>query len=125
MLDIKSKIVLKTLIRQCPGGSYKIVESRDIISSMPNKYKLDLDGLENILIYLERQECISIKYDDDGVYCLCVLPYGYEILEKEQNKKRENNKFPPFWLLSLTMFLITLLSSTMALIFAKFLLKIV
>ena len=123
MLDIKSRIVLKILIKECPNGAYKIVESRDIISAMPNKYKVDFDGLDNILIYLERQECISVKYDDDGVYCLCVLPYGNEILEKEQNKKRENTKPPPFWLLILTIFFVTFLSSTVALIFVRLLLK--
>lgn len=123
MLDIKSRIVLKILIKECPNGAYKIIESRDIISSMPNKYKVDFDGLDNILIYLERQECISIKYDDNGVYCLCVLPYGNEFLEKEQNQKRESSKLPPFWLLILTIFLATFLSSTMALIFVKLLLK--
>lgn len=123
MLDIKSRIVLKILIKECPNGAYKIIESRDIISSMPNKYKVDFDGLDNILIYLERQECISIKYDDNGVYCLCVLPYGNELLEKEQNQKRESSKLPPFWLLILTIFLATFLSSTMALIFVKLLLK--
>ena len=70
MLDIKSKLVLKILVKECPNGSYNIVEAKDIISSLPNRYKVDSDGLDNILIYLERQEYISIKYDDDGVYCL-------------------------------------------------------
>ena len=125
MLDIKSRLVLKLLIKECPNGAYKIVESKDIISAMPNKYKVDSDGLDNILIYLERQECISIKYDDDGVYCLCILPYGYEILEKEQNKKRENLKSPPFWILILSMFVATLLASTIGSIIAQYLLHLV
>ncbi len=98
MLDIKSKLVLKILIKECPNGSYNIVDAKDIISALPNKYKLDLDGLENILIYLERQEFISIKYDDDEVYCLCVLPYGNEILESEANQKREDKKSSHLWL---------------------------
>ena len=98
MLDIKSKLVLKILIKECPNGSYNIVDAKDIISALPNKYKLDLDGLENILIYLERLEFISIKYDDDEVYCLCVLPYGNEILESEANQKREDKKSSHLWL---------------------------
>lgn len=110
MLDIKSKLVLKILIKECPNGAYKIVESKDIISAMPNKYRVDFDGLENILIYLERQEFISIKYDDDGVYCLCVLPFGNEILENESNKKRENEKFPHFWKYIIIFFILSLFS---------------
>ncbi len=122
MLDIKSKIVLKILIKECPNGAYKIVESKDIISSMPPKYRVDFDGLDNILVYLERQEYISIKYDDDGIYCLCVLPYGNEILEKEQNKKRENIKFPPFWIFLLILLLVSLVSSIAGSIIAQILL---
>ena len=91
MLDIKSKLVLKVLLKECPNGAYKVVESSDLISALPARYRVDSDGLENILNYLERQDCISIKYDDDGVFCLCVLPYGYELCENENksNKKKE------------------------------------
>ena len=110
MLDIKSKLVLKILTKECPDGSYKIVESKDIISALPNRYKVDECGLEHILIYLERQEFISIKYDDEGVYCLCVLPYGNEVLETEQNQKRENIKFPHFWFFILTIAILSFFS---------------
>lgn len=72
---------------------------------MPSRYKIDLEGLDNILIYLERQEYISIKYDDDGVYCLCVLPFGNEVLENEDNKKREDKKSPRLWLFLIINFL--------------------
>lgn len=105
MLDIKSKLVLKILVKECPNGSYNIVEAKDIISALPNRYKVDSDGLENILIYLERQEYISIKYDDEGVYCLCVLPFGNEVLEDEKgNKKAEGNKSLRLWLLIFCVF---------------------
>ena len=110
MLDIKSKLVLKILQKECPGGSYNIVEAKDIISSMPGKFRVDNDGLDNILIYLERQEYISIKYDDDGVYCLCVLPFGNEVLENENSQKKEN-KFPALWKLILIIFFSSFLSN--------------
>ncbi len=96
MLDIKSKLVLKILIKECNNGTYKIVEASDIISSMPSRYRVDSDGLENILNHLERQDCISIKYDDDGVYCLCVLPVGYEVVESETKQEKQTNRFPYF-----------------------------
>ncbi len=94
MLDIKSMLVLKFLSKQCSNGTYKIIDASDVISAMPARYKIDSDGLEHILTYLERQDCISIKYDDDGVYCLCVLPYGYELTESDSKKERKHTKFP-------------------------------
>lgn len=119
MLDIKSKLVLKILQKECPGGSYNIVDAKDIISSMPSKFRVDSDGLDNILIYLERQEYISIKYDDDGVYCLCVLPFGNEVLENETNQKRERT-LPPFWVLILIIFASSLVSNLIFFLLEKF-----
>ena len=77
---------------------------------MPSKYKIDAEALDNILTFLERQEYISIKYDDDGVYCLCVLPFGNELLENEENKKRED-KSPRLWLFILLGFLMNFIAS--------------
>ena len=118
MLDLKSKLVLKILQKECPNGAYKIVEAKDIISSMPTRYRVDFDGLDNILIYLERQEYISIKYDDDGVYCLCLLPYGNEILETENYKKRSEAGAPRLWLLIVIIFCCCLASSLLSLLLA-------
>ena len=97
MLDPKTQLILNMLIKECPSGSYKIIDSRDIISSLPSKYHIDEKALDHILIYLERQEYISIKYDNEGTYCLCVLPYAKDFLDDEKAKKRENIKFPHFW----------------------------
>ncbi len=123
MLDIKSKLVLKILAKECPNGSFKIVESKDIISAMPSKYRVDFDGLDNILIYLERQEYISITYDDDAVYCLCVLPFGSEVLETEKEQKSKG-AMPPHFLKQLTLnFLTALAANAIALLIAYFLFK--
>lgn len=120
MLDIKSKLVLKILVKECPYGSYNIIESKDIISAMPNKYKIDAEGLENILTFLERQEYISIKYDDDGLYCLCVLPFGSELLENDENKKRED-KTPRLWLFILLAFISCFVASLLGTMIANIL----
>ncbi len=104
MLDIKSKIVLKILNKECPNGAFKIVDSSDIISSMPNKYKVDFEGLKHILIYLERQDCISIRYDDDSVYCLAVLPYGYELCETAQQKEKLPKRKLPLYVIYIIIF---------------------
>lgn len=120
MLDIKSKIVLKILNKECPNGAYKIVDASDIIFAMPNKYKVDSEGLKHILIYLERQDCISIKYDDENIYCLAVLPYGYEICENSQQKEKASKKKLPLYAIFLICFLLCFVATLLAGITIKF-----
>lgn len=93
MLDTKSNLVLKVLQKECKNGGYKIIDKNDVISALPSKYRCDIDELDHITSYLERQDLISIKYDDDSVYCLCVLPFANEIFETETKKKRNNFLF--------------------------------
>ena len=92
MMDTKTKLVLKILANECRDGNYKIVETSDIILSLPKHYRMDFEEIKHILAYLERQDIISIKYDDDGVYCLAVLPYGFEILESEKSNLIRKDK---------------------------------
>ncbi len=87
MIDTKSKLVLSILAKEGKDGSYKIVEVSDIIMSLPKHYRMDSEAVKHILTHLERQDIISVKYDDDDVFCLAVLPYGFEILENEKPKK--------------------------------------
>lgn len=101
MLDVKSKLVLKILNKECKGGGYKIIEKGDIISSMPAKVRCDIEELEHIMAYLERHDCINIKYDDDNVYCVALLPGVTEMLEEP---KKEGLKVPlSFWFLIFTL----------------------
>ena len=95
MLDTKSKLILKVLQRECKNGSYKIIDKNDVISSLPSKYRCDFDELDHILTYLERQDFISIKYDDDTVYCLCVLPMAAEVFENDSKKRKKGNLLIP------------------------------
>lgn len=94
MIDFKSKLILSILAKECSNGNYKIVEIPDIIMSIPRRYRMDSDAVKRILNHLERQELISVKYDEDDVFCLAVLPYGFEILENEKpaNLKRIKEK---------------------------------
>lgn len=120
MLDIKSNIVLKILCKECPNGSYKIVDAGDIISAMPNKYKVDSEGLEHILIYLERQDYISIKYDDDNVYCLAVLPFGFQHCESSNQKEASQKRKLPLYLMFIIYFFLSFLACFLANIITKF-----
>ena len=98
MLDIKTKLILKILIKECPYGRYKIVDGKDVISALPQRYKTDLDGLEETFSYLERQEMISIKYNDEGLYCLSVLPLGFEEGAKTLVQQKREEKSSRFWI---------------------------
>lgn len=120
MLDVKTKLVLKILNKECHGGGYKVVEKADIISALPAKFRCDSDELEHIMTYLERHDCISIKYDDESVYCIAILPTTADVLEDAPKKKAE---LPPFfWAI---LFLIVLLASFISSLSAVFLQKVV
>lgn len=101
MIDTKSKLVLSIISKETKNGNYKIFELSDIIMSLPRHYRMDKVAVKHILMYLERQDIISIKYEDDEKYCMAVLPFGYEILENEkpkyykeiEDKKIKNNNF--------------------------------
>ncbi len=109
MLDTKCTLVLKILQSQCKNGSYKIIEKNDVISSLPSKYRCDEDELNNIFSYLERKDCICIKYDDDDVCCLCLLPSAKDFLETKEKKK--DFSFLIFFILFLGTFIASFLGS--------------
>ena len=92
MIDFKTKLVLKILAQECKDGNYKIVELADIIMSIPKRYRMESEAVKHILTHLERQDMIAIKYDDDDVYCLSVLPYGFESLENEAPMSNTRNQ---------------------------------
>ncbi len=123
MIDSKSKLVLKILAKECSGGSYKIVEVADIIMAMPKYLRADSENVKHILTYLERQGMISIKYDDDDVFCLAVLPYGLEVLEENPNKKEKQTK--NFNLLNIFLcFLAALFGTTLGIVICYFIIRL-
>ena len=119
MLDIKTKLILKLLSNLCPNGEYEIVESKEIISLLPSKYKVDESGLCHIIDYLEHLDCISIKYQEDGLYCLSILPFGWELVENEPVDKVKKSHIP-FWLVVLLISLFAFLGGLLGGIIASF-----
>ncbi len=117
MLDLKSTIILKILQKECHGSGYKVIDKSDIISAMPAKYRVDEENLDHIITYLERSECIHVKYDDENVYCLCVLPMGNQITEKEEKNKKEK---PKYWLLLIFIAVFSMIGGLLGSIIAKF-----
>lgn len=88
MLDTKSSLILKIIQKECKNGGYKIIDKNDIILSLPTKFRCDIDELDHIMTYLERQDLVAIKYDDENVYCVCTLPASYDVFDKQTKKKR-------------------------------------
>lgn len=117
MLDLKSKLVLKILQKECKTSGYKIVDKADIISALPSKFRMDEDGLDHIITFLERSECIHVKYDDERVYCLCMLPLGNQLTEKENEEKKDRKR--PL-LLVLAVFVSSFIGGLLGAIISKF-----
>ena len=127
MIDTKSKLVLNILAKECGNGSYKVIELSDIIMALPRHYRMDGEAVKHILTHLERQDIISIKYDDDDVYCLAVLPYGFEILENEKPKRIKHeatNKKNINIATVVLSFISALVGTTLGIVICYFLLKL-
>lgn len=86
MIDTKTKLILKILAKECSNGSYKIIESADILLALPRHLRMEPTGIRHILNYLERQDMISIKYEENDTFCLTVLPFGFQTLEENEPK---------------------------------------
>ena len=88
ILDKRSAKMMQTLLRFCSDGSYKIIEINDLIKGMLPRYKIDAETVAQIIKYISDNELIDIKYSDDKVYCIAVLPKGRVIEETDQNKSQ-------------------------------------
>ena len=97
MLDKTSNMVLKTLNKLSEGSSYKVVTCDDIIACL-NKNKFDVDGIKQIMDFLEKHEYINIKFSEDNTYCYSLLPKARIYLE--QNGSKSKPKFRQFSILT-------------------------
>ena len=93
MLDKRSEALLQIINAECKEGSYKVLEVDDLIRSMPKKFKIDSDGILQLIGYLKKGEYVSVKYTDSEVVCISPLPRGRRIFEvEEENKKQKKRK---------------------------------
>ena len=77
MLDRRSGRLLQTILNICgTDGSYKIIEIRDLVRGMLPKFKVDAGEVYQLVRFLAAGEMIDIKYSDESVHCICVLPKG-------------------------------------------------
>ena len=81
MLDKRTDKLLSYLSRVCADGSYKVIEIADLLKAMRSTHKVDEVALGQILKFLKDNEMIDIKYKDENVYCISVLPKGRTHME--------------------------------------------
>lgn len=82
MLDKQNYKIIKKLQKLCPNGTYKVFE----IQELCELFKIHKDALDNDFKHLKDNEFIDIKYSDDSVICLCLLPKSRQLEEQEKAK---------------------------------------
>ena len=75
MLDKLTSAVLRA-VNAASDGSYKVIETDEIVRSLPEKVHTDAAGVSNALSYLAERGYVDIRYSDKSTYCLCSLPKG-------------------------------------------------
>ena len=92
MLDRRSEALLRIINEECREGTYKVIEVEDVLRAMPKKFKIDQDGISQIMNFLSNSDYISVKYKDDVVYCVSPLPRGRKVFEIEEDEKRDKKR---------------------------------
>ncbi len=88
MLDERTDILLDYINGYCKDESFKIIDISEMISAFPQKFKMDNDGILQMLTYLKERDYIVEKYSDGEQFCLCPLPKGRHYYENKAEKKR-------------------------------------
>lgn len=99
MLDKKTTTVLQTLGKISGESAYKVVTVEEILASLPQK-AYDTDSVKETIDFLNKQEYIVIKFEEDFTFCYSLLPKARIFLETEVNKgKTKPQKIPFYWVL--------------------------
>jgi len=88
MLDKKSIAVLKALNKLSEGSAYKVITSEEILMNLSQRSQYDLDGIRQIMDFLEKQEYINIKFSEDTTFCYSLSPKARVYLEQDNGKTR-------------------------------------
>jgi len=91
MLDKQTTHLLQNLNTTCNDGNYKVLEKAELLNLM-SKYGIDEESLESMLQHLKERSYLNIKYADENVYCLAVLPKGRLFDEKSKELKMQKKK---------------------------------
>ncbi len=89
MLDTRTAALLAHLNGLCREGKYEVVEADELLSCFPPKAGMDRENLQKTLAYLSENGYVDIRYEEDGLYCLCPLPAGRLYTEHARAAKRD------------------------------------
>jgi len=92
MLDRRTAQLLMELNKICSDETYKVIEKEELCKTMPKKYKLTNEVLEQIIDHLVERKYVSLKYADENEVCVSVLPKGKLFKERNDELSMEKNK---------------------------------
>jgi hypothetical protein len=92
MLDKRSEFLLKIINNICAEDSYKIIDIPLFIERMEKRYNIDEVSLKQMMVFLQKRELIDVKYSDNEVYCLCILPKGRLYFENTVTEDKQVKK---------------------------------
>ena len=99
MLDKKTTTVLQTLGKLSGDSAYKVITVEEVLGSLPAK-AYDSDSVKETIDFLNKQEYIVIKFEEDFTFCYSLLPKARIFLETETSKgKVKPPKIPFYWVL--------------------------
>jgi len=87
MLDKRTLRFLSIISRICDDGSYKIIEKAELAKEMVRGTEPAV--LNQMVRFLSDNEMIDVKYTDETVFCLTVLPKGRVAVESTRRKARD------------------------------------
>lgn len=103
MLDKNTQILLKTITSQIQDESYKVIDNDDFLNQFRSG-RVNEEGLNAMMLQLQKGGYIDIKYNDNQKYCLAVKPKAREMKEEVQLDNREIRKLKRmlFWVVVLS-----------------------
>ena len=118
MFDKKTHHVLVYLQTQCQGGLYKVFDKQDIIDAMPKRYGMTMQDVCDVVDFLQRNDYVVLKYQDDEQICVALTPRAYGVLLKDSSHT-EKPKFDKkiYWIVAFVAFT----ASFLGVVAAKFL----
>lgn len=84
MLDKKSNAVLQ-LLHDKTENAYKVLNKNDILAELPQKLKIDMQGLLAIVTFLTENEYVSVKYQDKDEICIATTVKADSYLDGEKD----------------------------------------
>ncbi|MBR2029886.1 MAG: hypothetical protein IJ999_03165, partial [Clostridia bacterium] len=88
------------------------------INAMPKRYGMTMQDVCDVLSFLQRNDYVVLKYQDDEQICIALTPRAYSVLLKDSSHT-EKPKFDKkiYWIVGIVAFV----SAFLGVVAAKFL----